>query len=195
MTSTIKNTAPAAPTKLPKTSIEPDPERLKEEMVSLFNHLNRLRGELAAIRRPSDDDLDFLRTGSQLEEVVTATEEATETIMNVMEKNEEIVAKLQDGESDPDRKALLNRIVENGYEAMEACAFQDITGQRVNKVVKFVSHLEERINSLINIWGREDIENGSNEIVDERSDDEKLLKGPALVDEGISQDDIDALFD
>lgn len=195
MTATNKNITPAATTKSPRISSEADPERLKGELVSLFDHLSRLRGELSAIRRPGDDDLDFLRTGSQLEEVVAATEEATDTIMGVMEKNEEIIAKLQDGETDPDRQALLNRIVENGYEAMEACAFQDITGQRVNKVVKFVGHIEMRINSLIDIWGREDIENGDDEVADNRSDDEKLLGGPALVNEGISQDEIDNLFD
>lgn len=195
MTLTNKNAVPATPTKPLKKSNETESERLKGELVSLFNNLNRLRGELSAIKKPGDDDLDFLRTGSQLEEVVAATEEATDTIMGVMEKNEKVIAKLLDGESDPDRRALLNQVVENGYEAMEACAFQDITGQRVNKVVTFVGHIEKRINSLIDIWGREDIENGSDEVTDDRSDDEKLLKGPALVDEGISQDDIDKLFD
>lgn len=195
MTVSNKKMAPTASAKQSRVRREPDPDLLKGELVSLFEHLNRLRGELAAIKRPSDEDLDFLRTGSQLEEVVAATEEATETIMEITEKNEEIVSKLMDGESDPERKALLNKIVENGYEAMEACAFQDITGQRVNKVVKFVGHIESRINSLIDIWGRDDIENGDDEVADERSEDEKLLQGPAFANEGVSQADIDKLFD
>lgn len=195
MTTTIKNMTSGETAKPLETNSEGDPERLKDELVSLFDHLSRLRGELSAIRRPGDDDLDFLRTGNQLEEVVAATEKATDTIMGVMEKNEEIVTKLQDGETDPDRQALLGQIVENGYEAMEACAFQDITGQRVGKVVKFVGHIEMHINALIDIWGREDIENGDDDAADYRSEDEKLLGGPALGSEGISQDEIDNLFD
>lgn len=195
MTTTIKNENPVETAKPSSLGNEGDPERLKDELDSLFDHLNRLRSELSAIRRPGDNDLDFLRTGNQLEEVVAATEKATETIMGVMEKNEEIVARLQDGETDPDRQVLLSRIVENGYEAMEACAFQDITGQRVGKVLKFVEHIEIHINALIDIWGREDIENGDGETLDHRSEDEKLLGGPALQNEGISQDEIDNLFD
>ena len=35
---------------------------------------------------------------------------------------------------------------------LESCSFQDITGQRISKVVKSL-HIEERVNSLINMWG------------------------------------------
>ncbi len=35
----------------------------------------------------------------------------------------------------------------------EACAFQDITSQRVTKAVKLIKYVEERANTLIAIWG------------------------------------------
>lgn len=167
-------------------------EKLRAELLTLFGQLQLLRTELAAIKYPGDSDIGFSRTGSQLKAVVDATESATDTIMEATERTEEIVEKLRD--KDKSRDKLLDSILENGYEIMEACSFQDITGQRVGKVAKFVDHIEDRINTLINIWGKDDIDRLGNLIDDERSEEEKLLSGPTLADEGVSQDDIDKMF-
>jgi len=61
-------------------------------------------------------------------------------------------------------------------------------------VVKTINYLEERILTMINIWGEEDFE-GIELSEDLRTEDEKLLEGPQLEGSGISQDDIDSLFD
>ena len=37
-----------------------------------------------------------------------------------------------------------------------ACSFQDITGQRTEKVVNVLRFIEQRINAMIEIWGVED---------------------------------------
>lgn len=166
--------------------------KLRSELMTLFGHLQLLRSELAAIKHPGDNDMGFSRTGSQLEAVVEATESATDTIMEATEKTEEIVDKLRNDDKDHD--ALLDNILENGYQIMEACSFQDITGQRVGKVAKFVDHIEDRIDALINIWGKDDIDRLGTLVSDQRSEDEKLLSGPTLADEGVGQDDIDKLF-
>ena len=34
-----------------------------------------------------------------------------------------------------------------------ACSFQDLTGQRTQKVVQVLRYLENRINAMIEIWG------------------------------------------
>ena len=38
---------------------------------------------------------------------------------------------------------------------MEACSFQDITGQRVNKVVKTIRYIQDWIVAMIGIWDKE----------------------------------------
>lgn len=169
--------------------------RLHQELVGLFAHLNRLRDELAAIKNPAIEDLHFSRTGSQLQAIVAATEQATNTIMESVEKNEELVAALRGLIKAPEQSKILDQMSANNFAVLEACSFQDITGQRVNKVIKFVTHVEGRIDALCEIWGRDGIAGAPVNGGDTRTDDEKLLRGPSLKKEGVSQKDIDALFD
>ena len=78
----------------------------------------------------------------------------------------------------------------------EACNFQDITGQRITKVVRTLKYVEERIMAMINIWGPEAIGEFLPKAPDDHKndDDSALLNGPAGENQGISQDDIDKLF-
>lgn len=172
-----------------------DAEALKHELVGLFQYIRRVRQEIAAIYRPADGDHQFDSMADQLDAIVGATEEATNTIMEAMEKNDEILDKLREGITDADHLACLDSIAANGAAVFEACSFQDITGQRVSKVVKSVSYVEERINALIEIWGKDEIDNVDVKAEREKTADEKLMHGPQRAGEGISQDEIDKLFD
>ena len=111
-------------------------QHLKSELRSLFNYVQRVRQEIAAIDRPVEDDNKFGKMGDQLDAIVKATEDATNTIMAMMEKNEDALGKLRASITDPDQVALLDQITENGMNVFQACSFQDITGQRVSKLVK-----------------------------------------------------------
>ena len=55
--------------------------------------------------------------------------------------------------TDAKANETLDRIDEKIQSVFEACAFQDITGQRVTKVVRLIKYVEERVNALIAIWG------------------------------------------
>ncbi|MDH5748026.1 MAG: protein phosphatase CheZ [Rhodospirillales bacterium] len=168
-------------------------EALRKELVGLFQYIQRVRREIAAISRPADEDHKFESMGDQLDAIVKATEHATDVIMGCMEKNDSIIAKLKEGASE-EQSALLNEIEENDRAVIEACSFQDITGQRVSKVVKSVTYVEDRVNALIDVWGKTELEKVEVEKV-EKSEDEKLLHGPQNEDTAISQSEIDALFD
>lgn len=168
---------------------------LKQELLGLFKYLKRVRQEIAAINRPADEEMHFDSMSDQLDAIVKATEEATDTIMGCMEKNDEIVDELRKSLTDKDQLALLDRISGNGADVFEACSFQDITGQRITKVVKSVTYVEDRVNALINVWGKDEIDRIEVKADVEKTDDEKLLRGPALKGEGITQDEIDKLFD
>ncbi|MCZ6608312.1 MAG: protein phosphatase CheZ [Alphaproteobacteria bacterium] len=170
-------------------------EALKHELVGLFQYIRRVRQEIAAIYRPADGDHQCDSMADQLDAIVGATEEATNTIMEAMENNDEILAGLREGITDADHLACLDRIGANGAAVFEACSFQDITGQRVSKVVKSVAYVEQRINALIEIWGKDEIEKVDVKPEREKTADEKLAHGPQLAGEGITQDEIDKLFD
>ena len=172
-----------------------DEDPLKKEIGGLFQYMQRVRQEIAAIHKPADDDNKFGTMGEQLDAIIKATEEATNTIMETMEKNEQLLDELKKQLEDPKQVALIDQIVENGNSVFEACSFQDITGQRVTKVVKSVTYIEDRVNALIKIWGRAALEEVEVKPDREKTADELLLQGPQLNGEGISQADIDKLFD
>lgn len=168
---------------------------LKSELDGLLRYIQRVRVEIAAIDRPADEQHGFGGMGEQLDAIVQATADATNTIMNAMEQNDIAIGKLREGISDKDQLALLDDITNNGNEVFEACSFQDITGQRVNKVVKSITYVEERVNALIDVWGKDELDK-IDVVGEEKTEDEKLLDGPQLEGgAGLSQDDIDALFD
>lgn len=175
-----------------------DAVQLKKEFVGLFQYIKRVRQEIAAISRPVDEERGFENMGDQLDAIVEATEVATNTIMEAVERNEEAVEKLRSVIGDPAQIALIDKIIDNGNAIFEACSFQDITGQRVSKVVKSVTYVEQRVDALIEIWGRAELEKVEVEArpEDEKTEDEKLLHGPPLDKEKtLAQAEIDALFD
>ncbi len=75
---------------------------------------------------------------------------------------------------------------------MEACAFQDLTGQRSTKVVETLLHIEDKLSKLAALMG--DDEEAVSASVETRTGDDVLLNGPAMPGEGVDQDEIDAMF-
>ena len=151
--------------------VEEEPQHLKSELRSLFNYVQRVRQEIAAIDRPVEDENQFGKMGDQLDAIVKATEEATNTIMAMMEKNEDALGKLRASITDADQIALLDQITENGMNVFQACSFQDITGQRVSKLVKSLTYVEDRVNALVDIWGKEALQAVEVQAPEEKTED------------------------
>ena len=82
----------------------------------------------------------------------------------------------------------------------ESCNFQDITGQRITKVVKTLKHIEDRVEALVAAFGdeiqkyRETHPREEQPPQQQKTTDEKLLNGPQLPDDAGKQADIDALL-
>ncbi|MDF1687752.1 MAG: chemotaxis protein CheZ [Parvibaculaceae bacterium] len=189
--------------------------RMKHEMGLMHQAISRTRRELQSMQlqaQPSDHRIN--QATDELDEVVMHTERATETILNAAESIDNNAAALTGKLSGVDAAAAYD-IQESVVTIFEACNFQDLTGQRINKVVNVLSYLDERLNTIWDIW-----ENGSlpeadqlleaanrmeaaaNSIQAEVSsgddvDESELLNGPGMEGDEtrISQDEIDALFD
>lgn len=172
----------------------PDSKRLTENLEDLFNYVQRVRTEIAALNHAGDGVDKFATMSEQLDGVIEATKDASDSIMGAVEKNGEAVDKLRELIGDAEQIKLLDTI-EDGHNAVfEACAFQDITGQRVTKIVKSIGYVEERVTTLREIWGDDELDK-IEVAVEELTEDEKLLNGPQSKTEAISQDEIDKLFD
>ena len=163
---------------------------LKTELAGLFHYIQRVRTEIAAINSPADEDNNFENMSDQLDAIVEATEQATDTIMSTVEANEILLGEVRASIDDADLQAKIDQISASNMGLFEACSFQDIT-----KVVRSLTYVEERVNKLIEAWGRSELEEITIALEKNKTEDEKLLHGPQREGVAISQDDIDALFD
>lgn len=157
---------------------------LYSELRYISAYIQRTRSEISALR-PNDMMEDRIPSaGAELDAVVKGTADATHIIMNAAEA---VMA------ADPsDIDAYQTFVSDKMMEIFEACSFQDITGQRVRKVVDTLSHIEGRIERFASVMGVEDAAVEETE-TDKRKKD-LLLNGPALNGPEVAQDDIDAMF-
>ncbi|WP_413207043.1 protein phosphatase CheZ [Rhodospirillum sp. A1_3_36] len=177
-------------------------EHIIEEIRALSGFIDAAREDLAALR-PRDIQERFIPTASdELDAIVQATETATHDIMDAVEGLEDLAAGLTEEQSD-----VLSQATMRIY---EACTFQDITGQRITKVVKTLKSIEERVDALLDTFGGVDVnlsgdlEQGGPAQVDrhrrnvsaegDKPEDAALLNGPGMAGEAMNQDDIDALL-
>ncbi|WP_404380217.1 protein phosphatase CheZ [Caenispirillum salinarum] len=169
---------------------------LKRELLGLFQHIQKIRKEIASIRRPGQPDKDhFSKMSDELGAIVSATAGATDTILETVEEMEDLIDKVRPMVANAEGRALLDTFPEKTGQIFEACAFQDITGQRISKVVNSLQYVEERVNALISIWGENQIASETTEDGNKPVDEYKqYLNGPQLAGEGVSQADVDAMF-
>lgn len=168
---------------------------LKTELRALAVCIEHTKAEIAALRPKDADDDRLMAVTFELDAIVSSTESATENILEAAEKIESIGKEIRAHAADSYVGRLVEDINDTVSTIFEACNFQDITGQRITKVVKTLKYVEARINAMIEIWGPENISDVSPKIFEEHKDDDsKLLNGPALENQGISQDEIDKLF-
>ena len=159
---------------------------LYSEFRGLSEYIQRARTEISELR-PNDLKQDKIpRAGLELEAIVASTETATGTIMD---SAEEIMS------ADPTADDYAEKVNEACMNIFEACSFQDITGQRITKVVATLTYIEERLHGLQDAWGP-DIADADGDAPDDDDirPDSDLLNGPALDGEGIQQDQIDSLL-
>jgi chemotaxis protein CheZ len=162
---------------------------LHQEFQSIAAEIGALKRDMASLR---PDHLRFERipeAGRELDAVVESTEEASSSIMTAAE---EIMAA---DVSDPDAyKAFVD---ERMILIFEACAFQDLTGQRIRKVVKTLNWIEERIATLaqkLKFTGADEAEAAAEETEDEKRMRELILHGPQMKGDGVTQNAVDDFF-
>jgi chemotaxis protein CheZ len=173
-------------------------EKLKVELDLIHDAINRTKREIAVLHGSSFNGEEMAKVNGELGAVVGGTEHATQQILEAAESIDQAASALSKVNSLDQQKILSEEISERVISIFEACNFQDLTGQRISKVMTTMKFIEKHINVMMDIWGGVDaIKAHVPAIVDTREDDEKLLNGPKLEgDVGhASQDDIDALFD
>lgn len=163
---------------------------LRKELQQMSSSIMQTRQEIAAMKPEEADNNRIMAATEELDAIVTACERATADILTATERMQEIGDKAREFGFDPE---LCDEIESHATDIFMACSFQDITGQRTTKVVNVLRYLEQRVNSMIEIWGVEDVDGNQFEPIDQR-EDAHLLEGPQLEGMGNGQDDVDRLL-
>jgi len=157
---------------------------LRRELVQMAESIEQARREVAALRPPAQARDKILTATNELDAIVTTTERASFDIITSAERLLQLVSKLREG---AELEETCKEIETEVTAIFTACSFQDLTGQRTNKVISAIRYLEQRINAMISLWEQPDAEG-------DFGDGDPLLRGPALDGEGVSQSDVDRLF-
>jgi chemotaxis protein CheZ len=160
--------------------------RVYGELEALARYISRAKEEIRTIR-PDDISEEHIPTANvELDAIVTHLEEATGTILDSTEQVEAVAAAVGGDVGDQLQDAV-TRIY-------EACNFQDISGQRITKVIKTLQTIETRIGLLVEVLGGNGVERTVSKAKPTPVGDDHLLNGPQLPDNANSQAEIDALL-
>lgn len=170
---------------------------IREDLESLASFIQSTKREILDLRPEEISDEHLPAASVELDAIVDATERATNSIMEAAEQIEEF--------GDAVGGEMAEKVVVATTQIYEACSFQDITGQRISKVVGALRDIEAKIDDLLGAFGETDEvarearrQERERERAEKRQDavaDGELLEGPQLPENAISQDDIDSLFE
>ena len=159
-------------------------ETIKDEFVDIATFIKKARNEIGDLRPKDIQNNGIPSAGEELEAIVADTEVATDKIMQTAE---DVLA--MDPETTED---FGMQIQDKMLVIIEACSFQDLTGQRVSKVVNTLKMIENRISRFAEVMGVDEEEVEVTPEEQRRRD--LLLNGPAIGGPETKQDDIDAMF-
>ncbi len=126
--------------------------------------------------------------GKELDAIVNATENATNIIM---EQAERIMS------ADKSETESFGTTVDDAVmQIFEACSFQDLTGQRISKIVETLEFIDRRIGRFSQVIGDQGdaSELSEEEQANERRKAELLLNGPQDAGLAIDQSDVDSIL-
>jgi chemotaxis protein CheZ len=154
----------------------------KHELATIRDAISRSERELAALRSGAP----ATRLQQELGAAITGMDEATQKILHATETIDESARALQASLHNDYNRGLAQEVLEQAVKIYEACNFQDLAGQHINKAIMALRHVEQQLDRLGDIWGK----------VEQMPLPDKLVNGPKLDgDTGhASQGDIDRMF-
>lgn len=150
------------------------------ELREIAEYIQAMKLEIGALGVNEIRDTRIPAAGEELGAIVMATEKASNA---VMERAEAVMSTSHD-----DMQAFKALVEEKILAILEACSFQDITGQRIAKVVATLEHIEARVARFAAAVHAKDLSGYLSEVEQTYAERRKrlLLSGPAREGEGIA---------
>jgi chemotaxis protein CheZ len=169
---------------LGEESIEASQVGARDERALLLAYIRAARSALADLA-PNLMRVEHLPSAmNEIGMIVETTETAANQIIDAVD----LILGLP---RDLSHEAYRSSVEEKCSTLIEACAFQDLTGQRSTKVIETLLHIEDKLGKLAALIGDDETPQTPPE---QRAGDDVLLNGPAMPGEGVDQDEIDAMF-
>lgn len=170
----------------------PSMDRIRLDIAEMQEAIERTKREISNIKHEQEEGNRFIEASNELDAIVTKTESATQEILAAAEAIQETAWTLRENGADEES---CDDIDARATEIFMACSFQDLTGQRTQKIVQVLQYLESRINLMVSIWGIEGSRAEDTTFVEDSRPDAHLLNGPQLDGKGVSQNAVDEMFD
>lgn len=180
--------------------------KLYGELGELAKYINSAKKELQDFQPNTLSEEKLPEASDQLAAIVSTTEHATKKIMDSCDEinatHERVRDRLLSIEPalDPDVMASIeDSLMEAQTSSMqiyEACTFQDLTGQRIQKIVETIKEVERQVLRMVIVFGlnNENTKNLDENKKKELQSDADLLNGPQLPGNSLEQDDIDDIL-
>src|SRR5712672_1464018 len=127
-------------------------QKLKGELVIIHNAISRTKQEIATLHVTGFHGESMSRMTHELDAVVAGTEQATQTILDMVEDIDQFATSMIERAKNEGDQSLGRAIQDRVVKVFEACNFQDITGQRISKVVNTWKFIESHVEQMMEIW-------------------------------------------
>ena len=164
--------------------------QMVNELREVLSYVVRAKQEFMSIGPRALSARKIPDANDELNAILGATEEAAGQIMDSADQIGELAGTVG-GSAGEEMQNISTRLY-------EASAFQDICGQRITKVMAILKFLEGRLATLAETLGDSRIDDEDEGIEFDKDglavEPDRLLHGPQLDGNGISQDEVDALL-
>jgi chemotaxis protein CheZ len=158
---------------------------LLAEVEELGRTIEQAKAEISALQVGDITNSHIPSATDELDAIVAHTAAATNSILEVCETLDKVAATLTGAAS--------QQLGDATTQIYEACGFQDITGQRISKVVLALKAIDEKVAHILKTFRVEAAPSAPVEAKAITSDDD-LLNGPQLPIAAMDQSEIDRLL-
>jgi chemotaxis protein CheZ len=164
--------------------------QLAQELAALRDMVAFSKRELAVLVSNEKNGQPLPRAADELKAAISSMENATNNILHAAESADEMARSLIASLRDDYKRGLASDIQDQVVKIYEACNFQDLAGQRIEKAIGTLQLVEAQLERLNDIWG------GVEDMAQSAKSASSLINGPKLEgDTGhADQAEIDRMF-
>ncbi|KAF0232229.1 MAG: hypothetical protein FD175_51 [Beijerinckiaceae bacterium] len=167
-------------------------DRLQSDIIDMARAIARTEREIRAIKPNGAEATQFVSASDELDAVVGTTEQATSSILSAAERVQEYAWTMREQKGIEADCDMLDGCATEIY---TACGFQDLTAQRIRKVVETLRFLDARLKSILEVTGMAEDFHADEQMISEIEPPEAPKTGSDIWMSDAHQAEIDDTFD